>query len=169
MSGEPTPSPTGNLLAVLKLGSRVLRSAWQDILSYGAFILFRVEGGGRGSTVKLWFCTLPYPTDAELSLQGEFQLMWCCVEAQFSFAGSCILSYHYAEKFTKKKSACSTDNWVRGRQPRTVFAIRQHRCGVGGFAQCSFWSKSWHILWHLRPWRAMPGLEKPRAFVGEES
>lgn len=29
-------------------------------------------------------------TDAALSLQGEFQLMWCCVEAQFSFVGSSI-------------------------------------------------------------------------------
>lgn len=97
---------------------------------------FHVEhlfSSAAGGTVRLCLCTLPCLADAELSWQGEFQLLWCCVEAQLSFVssyiwscsvGSCILSYHHVEKSTKKKSACSTNNWVRYRQPRTIFASR---------------------------------------------
>lgn len=91
------------------------------------------------------FLYMPHVTDAGLSLQGEFQLMWCCVEAQFSFVGRYILSCHYIQKFTKKNVPAPLTTGCEAGSPELSLPVRQ-LCGVGGFAQCFFWNKSRHML-----------------------
>lgn len=72
VSREPIPSPTGNFLSVLKLGSWFLSCAWQDIFSHGTFIIFSCRDPCQVVFV------LPSPT-----LQF---LCWACEKAHRALA-----------------------------------------------------------------------------------
>lgn len=158
MSGEPVPSPTGNFLSVYKFLALLSKTYF-----YMSIYSFQPGWG----TVKLWVCTLPCLPDAEFHLQGEFQLLWWCVEAQLSSVGSRILSYYYIKKSTKKKMHAPQTTGCEAGSPEPSLPVRQHVHGVGGLPSApSGANLGICSVRQLRLWRrAMPGLEKPRAFV----
>lgn len=126
VSGEPTPSPTGNLLSVCRLGYLVL--AWQDSFTRSIYIF------SWWQPVKLWFCTWPMLQVLSWAYRESFSwcgavwkhnlVLWAAIFLN-CFVGRCILSCHYIQKFTKKNAPAPLTTGCEAGSPEPSLPLRQ--------------------------------------------